>query len=227
MTETKRPDCLGFIMDGNRRWAKAKGLETLEGHRQGQEIFQDCVRWVRDEKIPHAVFYAFSTENWNRRKEEVDYLMELFEGLLSKMDEDLAEEKVRVRFVGQRENFSKSLQDKMTELEEKSQQYSGTTIWIALSYGGRAEIISGVNKAIELGEPVTEESFKALLWTAELPDPDMIVRTSGEQRLSNFLSWGSAYSELYFIDKEWPALAKSDFVAILNEYEKRNRRKGT
>ena len=221
-----KPNCLGFIMDGNRRFAKEQGLPALEGHQKGLDVFLDVVRYVRDEKIPHAVFYAFSTENWKRAEAEVSYLMMLFSGLLTKMSEELVEQGVRVRIVGRRQDFSSVLQIQMSELEEKSLQYTGTTIWIALSYGGRAEIIEAVNQAIKNGSEVNEASFETLLWTGEMPDPDIIVRTSGEQRLSNFLSWKSAYSEFYFVEKHWPALTKADFKDILLQYEKRQRRHG-
>ena len=223
--ETK-PHCLGFIMDGNRRWAKEQNLPTLEGHQKGLDVFLDVVRFVRDESIAHAVFYAFSTENWYRTETEVTYLMTLFSALLKRMSDDLTEEGVRVRIIGRREDFSATLQDQMNELEEKSSRHSSTTIWIALSYGGRAEIIEAVNKAVERGEKVDENSFEALLETADLPDPDMIVRTSGEHRLSSFLTWSSVYSELYFIDKHWPALTKEDLKDILLQYAKRERRHG-
>lgn len=213
-------------MDGNRRWARNEGLPTLEGHQKGHEVFIECVRFLRDEQIPHGVFYAFSTENWHRTKEEVEYLMNLFKTVLDQIKSGVEEEKVRVRIIGDRSAFSEELQTSMVELEAKSEQYSDTTIWIALSYGGRKEIIEAVNRAVALGKTVDENSFKELLWTAELPDPDMIVRTSGEQRLSNFITWGSVYSELLFVDKHWPALTKADFIAILNEYAARDRRKG-
>ncbi len=213
-------------MDGNRRWAKEKNLPTLEGHRKGHEVFLDCVRFVRDQHIPHAVFYAFSTENWNRSEEEVAYLMQLFAQVIENIKKGVDEERVRVRIVGNRSDFSEELQTAMTELEEDSAKYTETTIWLALSYGGRAEIITAVNQAVENGTKVTETDFQKLLWTADMPDPDMIVRTSGEQRLSNFLPWNSVYSEFLFLDKHWPALTKSDFDGILNEYESRDRRKG-
>jgi undecaprenyl diphosphate synthase len=219
--------CLGFIMDGNRRWARAQGLPTFEGHKQGHDVFVDMMRYVRDAHIPHAVFYAFSTENWQRTKEEVGYLMRLLEAAMQKVLDGVDEEKVRVRVIGRRGDLPQSLQKLIVEVEEKSAEYSDTTIWVALSYGGRSEIVEAVNHAIEKGGPVTEESFEAVLWTAEMPDPDMIVRTSGEQRLSNFVTWKSVYSELYFIDKHWPALTKADFDDILHEYEQRERRKGT
>lgn len=229
-TIEKKIQCLGFIMDGNRRWAKERGLETFEGHSRGNEVTQKCVEWVKNEGIPHVVFYAFSTENWKRKKEEVDYLMQLFhKGLKELLEENekLAEDKkVRIRIIGKKEDFSSELQDIIKEVEEKSSPYTDTTVWIALSYGGRPEIIEAVNKAIEKGEKVSEDDFEKLFWTAEMPDPDMIVRTSGEQRLSNFLTWKSVYSELYFIDKHWPALTKDDFIDILKEYESRERRRG-
>ncbi len=214
-------------MDGNRRFAAEQNLSTLEGHQKGLEVFLDTVRFVRDEKIPYAVFYAFSTENWKRSAEEVASLLALFSGLLNKLSQDLTEEGVRVRLVGRREDFSLELQQQMKELEEKSLSYTATTIWIALSYGGRAEIIEAVNTAVRAGEVVDEATFKKLLWTADMPDPDMIVRTGGERRLSNFLTWGSAYSELYFVGKHWPALTKADLKDILLQYAKRERRHGS
>ena len=235
--EEQKPQCLGFIMDGNRRWAKDQGLPTYEGHKQGGEVLQDCITWLRDEQIPHAVFYAFSTENWKRSEEEVGYLMDLFRDWLQKIDKQLndqndkeaqTEEKVKVRIVGRREDFAPDIVEQMNALEARSQDYpdARTTIWLALSYGGRAEIVEAVNHAIKNGESVDEASFEKLLWTADMPDPDMIIRTSGEQRLSNFMTWRSVYSELYFTDKHWPALTKDDFRDILEEYTRRNRRNG-
>lgn len=218
--------CLGFIMDGNRRWAKEQGLSTLEGHKRGHEVFAEYVRLVRDAGIPHAVFYAFSTENWSRSKEEVEYLMELFKTVLTNLLQGVTEQKVRVRIVGRWEDFSPELQTLMRDVEEGSKEYEETTIWIALSYGGRAEIVAAVNEAVCKGKEVTEAEFETLLWTADMPDPDIIVRTSGEHRLSNFMTWRSVYSELLFLDKHWPALTKDDFDGILREYETRERRRG-
>lgn len=222
--------CLGFIMDGNRRWAKERGLETTEGHSRGNEVMKNCVEWVKDEEIPHAVFYAFSTENWKRKKSEVEHLMQLFykglKEILENNEKEIEDKKIRVRIIGRKEDFSLELQELMNELEERSSQYKNTTIWIALSYGGRTEIVEAVNKAIKAGKNLSEDDFEKLLWTVEMPNPDMIVRTSGEHRLSNFLTWRSVYSELYFIDKHWPALTKDDFVDILKEYKSRERRHG-
>lgn len=220
-------------MDGNRRWAKEQGMQTYEGHKKGGEVFADSIRWVRDAEIPHAVYYAFSTENWNRSEAEVGYLMDLFREWLGKIDERIEEnrtsdKKINVRIIGQRTDFAQDLQEQMTALEKKNEEFPNptTTIWIALSYGGRAEILQAVNKAVATGEPVSEESFEKLLWTAQMPDPDMIVRTSGEHRLSNFVTWRSVYSELHFLEKHWPALTEADFNDILHEYENRERRRG-
>lgn len=221
--------CIGFIMDGNRRFAKERHMPTLEGHRQGSEVFMDSVTWVRDAGIEHAVYYAFSTENWKRSNEEVEYLMDLFRSWLVSMEERIKKMNVRIRVVGRREDFDAALQVQIERLEQLSQEGADarTTIWVALSYGGRAEIVAAVNKAVEQGVVVTEESFEKLLWTAQMPEPDIIVRTSGEQRLSNFVTWKSVYSELLFLDKHWPALTQDDFDGILMQYESRERRKGT
>ena len=157
------------------------------------------------------------------------YLHDIKEKLDSEDKEVQNEQPVIVRVVGRRGDFPQDIQDQMTELEERNKEVADqatTTIWIALSYGGRAEIIEAVNQAITIGTPVDEDSFNELLWTAKMPDPDMIIRTSGEQRLSNFMTWKSVYSEFYFIDKHWPALTEEDFQDILQEYERRNRRKG-
>jgi undecaprenyl diphosphate synthase len=225
----KTPTSIGFIMDGNRRWAKDKNLPTIKGHQQGFAVFKEAVRFLREREIAHGVFYAFSTENWNRSKAEVEYLLKLFKQAITELEEQIQTEKpVKVRFIGERTDFSDELQAEMNRIEAKNETYKDatTTVWLALSYGGRPEIISAVNQAIENGKPVTEATFKELLWTADLPDPDIIVRTSGEQRLSNFLTWSSAYSELYFIKKHWPALTADDFEDILREYAQRERRLG-
>lgn len=224
--------CLGFIMDGNRRWAEEKGLSSFEGHRKGGEVLRDCIRWVRDADIPHAVYYAFSTENWKRSKEEVEHLMNLMRNWLSKIEKEfndgLKEEPIRFRFVGRIGDFASDIQERMVSLEERSkrEEKARTTIWLALSYGGRAELVEGINQAIKKGESVDEKSFEQLLWTAEMPDPDLIVRTGGQHRLSNFMTWKSVYSELIFLDKFWPSLTKLDFNQLLHDYLNRKRNFG-
>jgi undecaprenyl diphosphate synthase len=162
----------------------------------------------------------------------MDLFRQMLKNIEQRLDENRAEDKqsapINVRIIGRRGDFAPDLIDQMNELEVKNAEYPNptSTIWVALSYGGRAEIIEAVNQAIEQGEPVTEETFARHLWTADMPDPDLIVRTSGEQRLSNFVTWRSVYSELYFIEKHWPALTKADFADILQEYDRRERRTG-
>lgn len=225
------PQCIGFIMDGNRRWAKAKNLPSLEGHRRGADVFFDVVRFVRDAEIPHAVFYAFSSENWNRSKREVTYLMNLFIERIDSLNETLenreAKKKVRIRFIGDLEKFPDELQAKIKKVENDTSIYSDTTVWVALSYGGRAEIISAVNRAVQNNIIVNEHSFQSLLWSGEMPDTDVIVRTGGEKRLSNFMTWHSVYSELIFSDTLWPDVTKTLLEKVLSDYQLRKRNFGT
>jgi undecaprenyl diphosphate synthase len=219
-------DCVGFIMDGNRRWAKERGLPTMEGHKQGEDTFYNCARWIKEMGIPHGVFYAFSTENWLRDKAEVDYLMELFVSFIKKMKAEIHTDKVRIKVIGERTKFSQELQDLIKEAEEMSAEYTDTTIWVALSYGGRAEILRACNQAITAGVPVDEATFAALLYTAGMPDPDLIIRTGGDLRTSNFLPWQAVYSELFFTDTYWPAFTKDEFTRIVAQYGERQRRRG-
>lgn len=224
--ESSAVQCVGFIMDGNRRWAKAQGKETLEGHREGLLRFRDVLTWVHERNIPHAVFYAFSTENWRRSEAEVAYLMKLFREAFSEMSKLSNDQNVRVIFIGRRTDFAPDLQAELKTLEEKTAANTGTTIWIALSYGGRAEIVAAAQALAAQGSEITEDTFAAALFTAGMPDPDLIIRTSGEQRLSNFLPWQSVYSELFFTPTYWPAFTKEEFTRILDEYENRERRHG-
>ncbi len=225
--ENLTPQCVGFIMDGNRRWAKGSGKETSEGHLAGKEKLFDVIEWVSEKKIPHAVFYAFSTENWRREKSEVEYLLTLFCETVKYLQTENEKRNIFVRVIGQRKDFSEPLQKAISELEAMGKNKSAATfVWIALSYGGRAELLAAINLAITKGEPVDENTFTNLLWTAGMPDPDLIIRTGGEQRLSNFLPWQSIYSELFFIETCWPAFTKDEFERILNRYAARERRIG-
>jgi undecaprenyl diphosphate synthase len=220
MNLTLMPVCVGFIMDGNRRWARGQNLPVSEGHRAGVHTLNKMIETIKELEIPHAVFYAFSTENWQRAPEEVSVLLSIFLEVLQK------ESSVKVCIIGQREKFSKELQRAMMATEKKTASIKNLTIWIALSYGGRAEIIDATNTAIRNGKAVDELSFQKLFWSAEMPDPDLIIRTGGEQRLSNFLPWQSVYSELFFTKTFWPAFTKNEFISILEEYGKRQRRHG-
>lgn len=219
-SEQVLPTCVGFIMDGNRRWAREQRLSIEAGHRAGAEVFARMVHDVREAHIPHAVFYAFSTENWQRAPEEVQTLMKIFMEMLVKR------QGVRVRVIGDRTKFARELQTAIAQVECDTVEEQGTTIWVALSYGGRAEIVEAVNQAVRKGKMVTEEEFSLLLQSAEMPDPDLIIRTGGEMRLSNFLPWQSVYSELMFTPTYWPAFTKEEFLRMLEEYGKRQRRYG-
>lgn len=225
---TKMPQCVGFIMDGNRRWAKAQGLEVATGHAAGKETLTQVTQWLQEAGIPHAVFYAFSTENWKRNEAEVAALMQLFLSVLKNLKSEVENKKIAVRIIGRRNDFSEEILTAITELEATHQvEQPVLTLWIALSYGGRAEIVAAVNEAVQRGESVDEKSFSALLWTAGMPDPDIIIRTGGEQRLSNFLPWQGVYSELFFTDTYWPAFTKDEFSRILSAYGERERRVGS
>lgn len=214
-------------MDGNRRWAREKNLSTLEGHKEGLKVLKETIRNAKEFGIKNLVFYAFSTENWNRTEKEVSYLLNLLEEAFENLKE-VHENKFKVRFIGNRTRFSKKLLSLMEKLEESTKEYKEGLLAVALSYGGRAEIVNAVNSILEKGEqgPITEEIFKNYLWTKDIPDPDLIVRTGEVMRLSNFLPWQSVYSELYFTSTLWPDFDKEEFEYILEEYGKRERRMG-
>ena len=221
------PTCVGFILDGNRRWAKEHGLPTLEGHRKGIGKVKDILEWAQEAGVHNVVVYAFSTENWNRSEEEVAYLMDLFEEFSNTWSAEVQKKGGRIRFIGQRERFRDSLQKSMLRAEEETKDGTKGTLWIALSYGGRAEIVSAAAALIAAGaKEVSEETLRSHMWAHDMPDPDLIIRTGGEQRLSNFLTWESVYSELYFTKTKLPAFTKEEFLSILAEYGSRERRHG-
>lgn len=226
---TTIPICIGIIMDGNRRWAKEKNLSTIEGHKAGYEKFKEVVEWSKEEGVKNLIFYAFSSENWNRTKDEVDYLMNLIKtALVTDSLDTLNKENIRMRFIGERNRFEKEIQDAMREAEKKTAENTSGTVALALSYGGRQEIVTAVNEILKdyKGGNISEEDFKKYLWTADIPDPDIIIRTGGEKRLSNFLPWQSVYSELFFSDTYWPDFTKEEFQEILMQFSNRDRRKG-
>lgn len=224
--ESNKPQCVGFIMDGNRRWAKREGMPTFEGHRQGYKNFKEMIRMVHRAHISHLVCYAFSTENWNRADEEVSFLMNLFRIAFKDIRSETDAKKINYRFIGQINRLPSDLQTFIITIESENHTDVELTVWIALSYGGRAEIVDATNKAIQEGKEVTEETFSTLLSTCGMPDPDLIIRTSGEKRLSNFLLWQSAYSELFFTDTLWPDFGEVEFKGILEQYSQRKRRRG-
>jgi undecaprenyl diphosphate synthase len=214
------PTCIGFIMDGNRRFATEAGMDVATGHKAGAEVFESVVEWLSEVSVPHGVFYAFSTENWNRHEDEVAALLSLIEMTLEK------QRTVRLRFIGERGRFSDELQEKLANAEARHNNAAHITVWVALSYGGRSEIVAAVNDAIEKGIPVTETTFRDYFLSRSMPDPDLIIRTGGEQRLSNFLPWQSVYSELMFTSTYWPAFTKDEFMSMLAQYGDRKRRFG-
>lgn len=226
--EEQKIQCVGFIMDGNRRWAQQRGLDTFVGHAEGYETLKRMIDVVYDAHIPHMVCYAFSTENWKRATEEVSYLMQLMEHALIELEKKLSEDprKINLRVVGETNRLSLGIQKQIQSIEARNHEEPEATGWIALSYGGRAEIVEAVNRAILKSEAVTEDSFSKLLWTHGMPDPDLIIRTSGELRTSNFLLWQSAYSELFFTDTLWPDFGETEFKSIVEAYGKRRRKKG-
>lgn len=226
MTNLRDIKCVGFIMDGNRRYAKEQNAETFSGHLAGKDKLFEVVKWVVEKEIPHAVFYAFSTENWKREKTEVEKLMLLFQSTISELANRENKEVVAVRIIGQRDDLSIDLQKSIEQLEAQNPVEPKTTIWIALSYGGRAEIVAAVNQAIALGQEVSAESFSSLFWSAGMPDPDLVIRTGGESRLSNFLPWQTVYSELFFSPTYWPAFTKDEFERIVSAYTEKDRRLG-
>jgi len=220
---------LAIILDGNRRWAKAKGLPTFEGHRQGYEKMKQTAKWCADRGIKILTVYAFSSENWNRTEKEVGYLLNLFREMFESALIEVAKDNVRLKVIGKKEKFPQDIQDMIARAEERTKENTGLLFQIGLSYGGRPDILQAVKRLInEKIEPeaITEELLSKYLWTQGEADPDLIVRTSGEYRLSNFLTWQSAYSELMFLEKNWPDFSEKDLDSIIEEFKNRQRRFG-
>lgn len=219
------PKAIAIIMDGNRRYARAGGLSSLEGHTAGYEKLKEVLTWTQEAGIAYLTVYAFSTENWKRAPDEVEGLMNLFR-LLTRELESSADARVRIRFLGDIDAFPEDLKISMRHIERTTEVYGPCTLAIAASYGGRQEIVRAAKALMHEGGELTEERFALALDTSDMPDPDIIIRTGGEQRLSNFLLWQSAYSELFFLETHWPALSRSDFDGVLKEYAARERRFG-
>ncbi len=222
------PKHIGIIMDGNGRWAKKRGLPRSAGHVQGAKTFKVCVQEIIDIGIDFATFYAFSTENWKRPKDEIDNLMKLFEKNLDELYK-MDSKNIRLRFIGDFEPFSESLSDKMLDIMKKTDKNTGLTCTLAVNYGGRSEIITTIKRIITEGvlpKDIDEAMFSDYLFTAGYPDVDLIIRPSGEKRLSNFLIWQSAYAEFLEMDVLWPDFSKEELLKALTEFTKRNRRFG-
>ena len=223
------PSHIVLFPDGNRRWARQKGLYTLEGHKKGYENLLDFAEWCKNRGVKVLTAFGFSTENWNRTKEEVDYLMGLLEDCLVDNLEKYQKDDVRVRVIGQRERLPKSLQKAIETTEKATEKNSSLFLNLAISYGGRWDILNAVKKIIEEkipAEKIDEKLFETYLSTAGLPAPDFIIRAGGEMRMSNFVLWQGAYSELYFCPKFWPDFTEKDLDDALAEFDKRCRRFG-
>lgn len=233
VSELNLPAHIGIIMDGNGRWAKKRALPRSMGHSAGAQTFRKIARYCSDIGIKHLTVYAFSTENWRRPQDEVDALMKLFEEYLNEALRDFKDDTIVVKFLGDRTAFSPKLQALINENEEESKDREGMVLNIAMNYGGRDELVTATRKIAEnvsKGElsldDINAELISDSIYTAGQPDPDLIIRPSGEFRISNFLLWQSAYAEYYISDKLWPDFTTDDLDKAIAEFSTRNRRYG-
>ena len=231
----KIPECIGIIMDGNRRWAKERDISDAEGHIAGYEKLKEVIRWSGDLGIKYLIVYAFAKKNWERSDKEVGGLMDLFKFALSEGLEDLKKEEIRISFIGEREDFGKDIQKIMVSTENDTREYTRLHLVLAMSYSGKAEIIYAAKQLFfqyaqfpEKIREITESNLDAHMYTRKLciPPPDLVIRTSGEQRLSDFLPWQSIDSELFFPEEYWPDFTKEVFWGILKDFSMRERRFG-
>ncbi len=225
----KVPQHIVLFPDGNRRWAKAKGISIQEGYLKGKEKFNDFLRWSKNSGVATVTVFGFSSENWKRPQDQVDFLMHVFEKYLGEGIEEFNNEGVRVKIIGQLEKLSDSLKTVIEKVEEATKQNTAIHLNLAVSYGGRWDIVNAAKELMRQGvdpEKLTEDMFAEHLSTAGLPEPDLIIRAGGEMRLSNFVLWQGAYSERYFSNKLWPDFSEEDFSAALAEFDSRARRFG-
>ncbi|HEB75897.1 MAG TPA: isoprenyl transferase [Nitrospirae bacterium] len=226
---TNIPRHVGVIMDGNGRWAQLRGLPRVEGHRKGAERTKELIKAAQEVGVDVLTLYAFSLENWQRPDTEVSTLMELLHLYLTKELKEMIMEGIRFRVIGDREKLPAVIQGIIADIEERTSSNEGLTLVTALSYGGRDEILRAVKKALSEGlnpEDIDEERFETLLDTSGLPAVDLIIRTSGEKRLSNFLLWQGAYAEFYFTETLWPDFTREEFLCAIQDYQRRERRFG-
>lgn len=217
---------LGIICDGNRRWAKERGLPTLEGHKKGLAVIEDLVNAAMDAKIPYVSFYVFSTENWNRTEKEVAYLMKLADKHIMRLAEKMVQQNGKLLVLGTKDRVPPKLVSTIEKAEKMAAGCDGITVCFCFNYGGKQEIADAATIASKVEGEVTPETIRKHLYHPEVPDVDMIVRTSGEERISGFMLWRGAYSELMFIEKYFPAMEPSDISEIIAEYNRRSRRFG-
>lgn len=229
MNSTIVPNHIAFIMDGNRRWAKERHLPLIAGHHKGAERIEPLVAYAAKRGISYVTFWAFSSENWERGEKEVGFLMRVFrEFIKSSVVNRMMEKGVRVKVIGDIDSFPEDIVRGVREIVERSKNNTTVTAVFALNYGGRKEILRAVNRIIKdrIKEEIDEEIFSSYLYTSDLPEPDMIVRTGGEKRISGFLPWQAVYSELYFTDKYWPDFDEKAFEEAIEEFGRRERRFG-
>ena len=227
------PKHIAIIMDGNRRWAKEHNVSTKNGHKAGAENLKSLIRYANKIGLEYMTVYAFSTENWKRSEEEVGALMFLFKNYLDDLVKAADTENIKIKFYGRIEELSESIQKSINQALIKTKDNSGTTLCIAFNYGGRDEITRAVkeiskdvkNDKLNL-DIIDENLISNYLYSKDEPDPDLLIRTSGEERISNFLLWQIAYSEFYFVDKYWPDFGPEDLDLAIEEYQKRNRKFG-
>ena len=216
---------IAFIMDGNGRWAKARGMERPEGHKEGVKVFEHIANTCFDIGIEAVTFYAFSTENWKRPPAEIKVIMGLLSHYLDKCGNTLINKGVRFRVIGDKSQLDSGLRKRIDKLENESKQYK-KVLNVAINYGGRDEIVYACNKLVSEGKEINKENLSLALYTEDCVEPDMIIRTAGEKRLSNFLLWQASYSELYFTDTLWPDFSDEDLIIAINDFYTRRRRYG-
>ena len=229
MKDMRIPKHIAVILDGNGRWAKKRNLPRLAGHKQGAQAVEDLLQNAKDLGVKYVTVYAFSTENWNRPQDEVDGLMDQLRAYLKKAKKSKDKRGGRFKVIGDKSRLSEDIVKLIDELEKATGDIDDFVFTIALNYGGRDELVRAVKKMLEKGlkpEELDEATFGQYLDTYDLPDPDLLIRTSGENRLSNFLPWQLAYSEFYFPKVLWPDFSKADLIDAIEEYNKRDRRYG-
>lgn len=226
-------DHVAIIMDGNRRWARERLLPRAAGHQAGVKSLKRLVRYVGERSLKYLTVYAFSSENWQRKEEEVSYLLKLFSDVLDDEFAELADNKVRLRFIGDLERMPTKLKNSMLETMEKSRENTGLSLQVAINYGSRLELTQAaraiamdVKRGLLDPESIDEDLLSRYLYTADLPDPELLIRTGGEMRLSNYLLWQSAYTEFYVTSTLWPDFKPEDFDLAVSEFSHRNRRYG-